>query len=273
VNFLDLCGAPGSGKSTLADHFWGPHSIPIENRLPPAAWLDFCNEITRLFHLIKPHATFPAALRMVNRSVRKMATVARMAEGPERCGTCGNGVKTTDQGWPHKGADLIACSVHMLGDTQDWYPPNYVCDQWKSKPYIQTGLVQRGLGFGWRLNDMGKDLNEIRHYFELMPVSIGVAVTRCPMDVVEARNHARKLNPRTAHEERSGIARLMEPCIPIAIEVLRERGVPVVEIDTTQPIEAARAQLVEFADRPPSAVAQMVVDCGVSMLSPPPWWQ
>ena len=113
--------------------------MPIEDRLPPAAWLDWLNECTRLFHLIKPHPTFSAALRMVNRSVRKMATVAR-----------------------------------MHGD----------------KPYIQTGLVQRGLGFGWRLNDMGKDLNEIGHYFECMPVSIGVAFTKCPQDIVAARSRA-----------------------------------------------------------------------------------
>jgi hypothetical protein len=50
-----------------------------------------------------------------------------------RCGTCGNGERTTDQGWPHQSVVLIACSVHMLGDTQDWYPPEHVCEHWKPK--------------------------------------------------------------------------------------------------------------------------------------------
>ena len=52
---------------------------------------------------------------------------------PEKCcGTCGNGEPTTEQGWPHTVA-LIACSVHLLGDTQDWYDPRHVCDQWREK--------------------------------------------------------------------------------------------------------------------------------------------
>jgi hypothetical protein len=235
MDFLDLCGAPGSGKSTLADHFWGPHSILIESRLPPRDWLDWLNEVTRLFHLIKPHPTFPAALRMVNRSVRKMATVARMRVNE----------------------DLPADYGQRLG---------------AHKVYIQTGLVQRGLGFGWRLNDMGKDLNEIRHYFELMPVSIGVAVTRCPQEIVEARNHARKLNPRTAHEDRAHMVALMQPAIEIAIEVLTKRGVPVHEVDTTQPIDNARAYLLYLASGEPSRESQMW-DLEVDVLSPPPWWR
>jgi hypothetical protein len=220
--WLDCAGPPGSGKSTLCDPLYGPHAITIENRLPPASWLDFCNECTRLFHLIKPHATFGAALRMVNRSVRKMATVARM-EG--------------------------------------------------QSPYIQTGLVQRGLGFGWRLNDMGKDLNELRHYFELMPVSIGVAFTKCPQHIVEERNAARRLVRETRFEDRSRMVGLMMPAIEIAKKVLNERGVPVIEIDTTQPIEDARAQLLAFANRPPCEPARTSIDCRTEILSPPPWWQ
>jgi hypothetical protein len=234
VNWLDVSGSPGSGKSTLCDAFWHPHAFVPENRLPPQEWLDWLNECTRLFHLIKPHATFGAALRMVNRSVRKMATVSRM-EG---------------QG-----------------------------------PYIQTGLVQRGLGFGWRLNDMGKDLNELRHYFELMPVSIGVAVTRCPPEIVAQRNRDREKVAATAHENRSHMIPLMAPAIEIAIEVLRARGVSVLEVDTTQPVEAARAQLIAFAAK---RVGELPADYAHpitghfpkmgssyqdSVFSSPPWWQ
>lgn len=236
MNWVDVAGPPGSGKSTLADALWGPHAVQIEDRLPPRDWLDWLNEVTRLFHLIKPHPTFSAAIRMTNRSVRKMATVAR-----------------------------------MKGETS--YSVNR--DEFVSKPYIQTGLVQRGLGFGWRLNDIGKDLNELRHYFELMPVSLGVAVTRCPQDIVEARNHARKLVAATAHEDRAHMVGLMQPAIEIAIEVLRARGVSVLEIDTTQPVEAARAQLIEFArlDAEPCDGATLGSIRQVDVLSPPPWWQ
>ena len=150
--------------------------------------------------------------------------------------------------------------------------PDLICER-RVGPYIQTALVQRGLGFGWRLNDMGKDLAELRHYFRLMPVSLGVAVTRCPADIVEARNHARKMNPATAHEDRAHMVRLMEPAIEVAIEVLRGRGVPVTEIDTTQPVEAARAQLLACADAPPCDAATLGSGSEMAPVSsPPPWW-
>jgi hypothetical protein len=38
------------------------------------------------------------------------------------------------------------------------------------RTYIQTGFAQRGLGFGWRLDNP----EEIRRYYELMPTSLGV---------------------------------------------------------------------------------------------------
>lgn len=37
--------------------------------------------------------------------------------------------------------------------------------------YCQTGFVQRGLGFGWRMTDMGMDIRELEHFFRLMPLS------------------------------------------------------------------------------------------------------
>src|SRR5690606_13567141 len=53
MRWLDCAGPPGSGKSTLCDYFWDPHSIPIEDRLPPASWHDFLNEVSRLFWLFR----------------------------------------------------------------------------------------------------------------------------------------------------------------------------------------------------------------------------
>jgi len=222
MNWLDVCGAPGSGKSTLCDPFWPPHAVPIENRLPPAQWHDFLNEISRLFWLIRRHPTFDAAVRMNNRSIRKIATVARMA---------GEG------------------------------------------PYIQTALVQRGLGFGWRMNELGIDLNELRHFFRLMPASIGVAVAKCPAEIVKQRNFEREKVKATAHENRAFMHDLMLPAIELALEVLRARGVPIVEIDTTQPLDVARKQLVEFARQEPFDPEAAGLGCEVEVLSAPPWWR
>ncbi|MFW5926420.1 MAG: hypothetical protein ACOCSR_00065 [Wenzhouxiangella sp.] len=223
MRWLDVAGPPGSGKSTLCDPLWGPHDLPIENRLPPAQWHDFLNEITRLFCLIEGHWSFPAAVRMNNRSIRKMASVARAA-------------------------------------------------QTEHSPYIQTGLVQRGLGFGWRMNDMGIDLNELRHFFRLMPVSAGVAFTSCPLDVVAQRNRDREKVAATSHENRAFMVPLMQPAIELAQEVLRERTVPVTVIDTRQPVEDARKQLVAAAGLHPCDPEASGPGCQVEVLSPPPWW-
>ena len=227
MQWLDVCGAPGSGKSTLCDPLWGPHELPIERRLPPAMWHDFLNEITRLLCIVRPHPTFQAALRMNNRSIRKMATVAR--------------AKTV---W-HEGY---------------------------KRPYVQTGLVQRGLGFGWRLHDMGIDLQELTHYFRLMPVSIGVAVTRCPQEEIERRNHARKLVKETAHEDRAHMVTLMLPAIEVALGVLDARGVPILEVSTDQPIEQARQEVVSFVMQEPFDSEASGHSCEGEVLSAPPWW-
>jgi hypothetical protein len=115
--------------------------------------------------------------------------------------------------------------------------------------YIQTGLVQRGVGFGWRLADMGESLTPLRDYFETMPVSLGAAFLTARPEVLMERNRARELVPATAHENRDYQVLLQLPAIEVAKDVLRGRGVPLLVVDTEQPIEAARSQLVEFASR------------------------
>jgi hypothetical protein len=239
LNWLDVTGSPGCGKSTLCDPLWGPHDLPIEDRLPPVSWHDFLNEISRLFWLIRGHPTLPAAVRMVNRSVRKIATVARLP-ATQWC-----------QG-------KVPVSLTVGGVT-----------------YIQTALAQRGLGFGWRLVDLGLDINELRHYFRLMPVSIGVAFLEADEATVIARNRKRRENPKTAHEDRSAMVPLMRPAIALAKEVLHARGVPVIEIDVAgQSIDAARAQLLAFADQAPRDAEALRFGCEVPpILSPPPWWR
>jgi hypothetical protein len=139
--------------------------------------------------------------------------------------------------------------------------------------YVQTGLVQRGLGFGWRLADMGASLTALRPFFTAMPVSVGVVFCTAPQAVIEERNRARLQNPQTAHENREHMVPLMLPAIDIAKEVLSERGVPCLEIDTTAPIADARERVINFAASEPFDTSQNGFGRQVEVLqTPPPWW-
>ncbi len=223
MNYVDVTGPPGVGKSTLCDPIWGHRAVGWDGKLPPAHWRQFLDEMTNLFILIENHWSFIPAIRMNNRSARKMATVDRMTE---------------------------------------------------PGPYVQTGWVQRGLGFGWRLNQMGADVNLIRRFFWLMPASIGVAYLKADLDTIIKRNHEREKVKETAHENRDFMVPLMQEPIRIALEVLRERGVPICEIDVQdQSIEDARKQLVDFASQEPFDTTTPG-PCGeMEILSPPAWWQ
>lgn len=229
MKWVDVCGPPGSGKSTLCDPLWGPHDVDIMTQYPPVEWHEFINEISRLFYLIRGIESFNDAIRMNNRSIMKIATVAQFVPTPD---------------------------MEKAGRTT----------------YVQTALIQRGFGFGWRLQRMGVDVNEMQHYFRLMPVSVGAAFIRCPQDVVIKRNHDRTKVADTAHENRDYMVPLMQPCIDLAFEVLNERKVPIIELDTTKPVEEVRAQLVEFASRKPFDAKAGRLSCEVAALSPPPFW-
>lgn len=140
-------------------------------------------------------------------------------------------------------------------------------------PYIQTGFVQRGLGFGWRLVDMGKPVEELWHFFRLMPVSVGVVFLEADEAVLSLRNKARESVKETAHENRAFMAPLMRPAIEFAREVLHERGISVRRIDTTGDIGEARRKLVEFAGShagyaPPAGFGGKAP----ALSSVPVWW-
>ena len=236
MRWIDVFGPPGSWKSTICAPLWGNQEMPCEDRLPPEEWHDFLNEMTRLFHLIKGHPRFEAVIRMNNRSIRKMATVARLREEIE----------------------IKAPPAPLLG---------------KKGPYIQTALIQRGTGFGWRMTDMGLDINELRHYFRLMPVSLGVAVTKCPEEIIIERNRERLEDPATRHENRDFMVPLMRPAIELALEVLHERCVPILEVDTTRSVAESQKQLREYADDLVGDSTPHGPSCEVAVLSPPPWWR
>lgn len=102
--------------------------------------------------------------------------------------------------------------------------------------YIQTGLAQRGLGFGWRLDNP----NDVAAYYLEMPVSKGVVFLTAPVDVIQARNVARG-------KDRSFMVPHMVRPLEVAREVLARRRVRVLDIDTTKPIDDCRRALLEFA--------------------------
>lgn len=139
--------------------------------------------------------------------------------------------------------------------------------------FIQTGLVQRVLGFGWRLVDLKRDVNLIRRAMKLMPVSVGVAFLTADMDTILQRNRDREKNPATAHENRSYQVPLMLPAIEVAREVLLGRGCPVLDIDTARPVEDTRRELLDFAGRESGHAAASGFGCEVEVLSPPHWWR
>jgi len=235
LQWLDIAGPPGAGKSTLCNPICHEHSITWDGKLPPAYWRPFLDEMTALFGLIRGHWSFTPAVRMNNRSVRKMATVERML--PTEA-------------------------------------PNVFGHDSPAEAYIQTGLVQRGLGFGWRLNQAGADVNLIRPFFWRMPVSIGVVFLEADDETVIARNRARKQVAATAHEDRSFMVPLMREPIRIAKEVLRERGIPVLELDVQhQSQDDARAKLLAFADQGHCDAAALRSGCKDEVLSVGPWWQ
>lgn len=101
--------------------------------------------------------------------------------------------------------------------------------------YIQTGLVQRGLGIGWRLDDP----EYIREYFEVMPLSLGVVILSADIATVQRRNVERG-------KDRSYMVPPMEKPRQIAIEVLSKR-IPLVEIDTTRPIDECKKDINDFS--------------------------
>jgi hypothetical protein len=117
-----------------------------------------------------------------------------------------------------------------------------------TRPYIQTGFVQRGLGFGWRLVDMGMPVEELWHFFRLMPASLGVVFLEADEATLTERNKARETVKETAHENRAFMAPLMKPAIEFAKEVLDVRGVPFKRIETIGDVNKARGELVRFAD-------------------------
>lgn len=114
-------------------------------------------------------------------------------------------------------------------------------------PYIQTGFAQRGLGFGWRLHDLGKDVSMVSAYFEKMPVSLGVVLCDADDATLEGRNHDRAYVPATSHEDRAYMVAKMRPAMDVMHSTLTARGVPFHVIQTSRPVDECRKDLLWYA--------------------------
>lgn len=115
--------------------------------------------------------------------------------------------------------------------------------------YLQTGFVQRGLGFAWRLQDMGMPVDEMFHFWRLMPCSLGIVFLKADPIEVETRNKDREKVAATSHENRAFMGPLMAPGIIFAHEVLQARGVPIKTIRTEGDIDEKREELVDFGSK------------------------
>lgn len=106
--------------------------------------------------------------------------------------------------------------------------------------YVQTGFAQRGLGLGWRLEALGKDVEQVADYYRLMPVSLGVVLLTADVETIQRRNVERG-------KDRAFMVPFMERTMEIAARTLRERGVRMIDLDMTRPPEENRMALKEFA--------------------------
>lgn len=102
--------------------------------------------------------------------------------------------------------------------------------------YIQTAFAQRGLGIGWRLDDCAA----IAEYFELMPVSVGVVLLYADVATIKRRNVSRG-------KDRSHMVEGMERPRELGAQVLKRRGVSVLELDTRNPISENLRRITAFA--------------------------
>lgn len=234
MRWLDVAGPPTSGKSATCYPVWGDREVGWDGRLPPVYWRPFLDATTDLMALVQDH---------INRETRR-PTIDAVLRMNDR-------------------------SIKKMAAVERALVPDG-----KFPVFTQAGLLQRVIGFGWRLVDMGCDVNLIRPALWRMPVSVGVVFLEASREELLRRNRARRLDPATAHEDRSYQIEPTLKAIPIVKETLRERGIPICEINTeTQSVDSARAQLLAFADQAPCHAASFRSGCEMETVRVvPPWF-
>lgn len=161
-----------------------------------------------------------------------------------------NSIHWDGQPWPFEWQDFATCAYSLL-DQARHHPSHAAIKSLMARSlrkmgtvsrmpgervYIQTGFAQRGLDLGRMLGSANA-----RRYWELMPVSVGVALLYADLETISRRNAERPKQDRAFMVD--GMLRARET----AIQVFRARGVPFIEIDTREPIAANKARLLEMA--------------------------
>ena len=113
----------------------------------------------------------------------------------------------------------------------------------KPKVFIQTAFIQRLLGIGWRLFDP----EGFAQYLRLMPVSVGVALLDADDETIRWRNIKRR-NVTRGKDFSFMITPRIREVMDIIRHGLRERGIPLLELDTTRPVDDNIKDLLAFAD-------------------------
>ena len=157
--------------------------------------------------------------------------------------------------FPVEWSNFIVVVAELLGEVKD-HPSYSACESMVARSmkklanvaastadrvYIQTGFAQRGLGFGWRLDDPSK----VKKYYETMPISIGVILLECDEEVAIERNIQRGLeDPK---KDRSDLVPLMQESLEVAKTALRHRGAPFLVLNTEDEIHFNQQRILSFA--------------------------
>jgi len=121
-------------------------------------------------------------------------------------------------------------SIRKMAKVASMDPP-HLRDE-KLQWYAQTGFIQRGLGFAWRILDMGGPIEETYHFWRLMPTSRACVFLTANANTVKERNKDREKVKATAHENRSFMVDYMVEASKYAYEQIRQRGVPTLQYET-----------------------------------------